>query len=235
MGRVIILFGFCTAGKSTIIRYFKNKYDDNCLRTIDTDAEISKEYGNHIYNIYTSFYKDMPSYKKDGRSEYNNKDANEYIEKKEREILVKLTDECFESDIPYLIAPGPFLVTRKPQWEYFYYNIKPICYYLELTPEEVYKGLKIRIEKLKCNKISKSISFGCWDDGSITKYESGKYIMLPEEIALQNIKKHMKKPTDKYKEFSDSKRTFSAIKIKNDYDLENKLYKSIEKDLLLKL
>lgn len=45
----------------------------------------------------------------------------------------------------------------------------------------------------------------------------------------------MKKPISKYKELSDSKRTFSAIEIKNDHNLENRLYNSIKNDLLLTL
>ena len=43
----------------------------------------------------------------------------------------------------------------------------------------------------------------------------------------------MKDPIKKYKEYSDIERTFSAIKIKNDYNFYNKLYNSIKKDLLL--
>lgn len=238
MGRVVILFGFCTAGKSTIIKYFE-KYGEGLLHTRDTDAIISKDYGNHIYNIYTSFYKDYEDkYYEDIKipkckgSKFNNKDANEYIEKREREILVKLTDECFESDVPYLIAPGPFLITREPQWEYFKTIIKPICYHLKLIEEEVHKGLTERVKKLKSNKISKSKSFGCWNDGSTMKYKNGKYIPLDEDYAIECIEKLMKEPITKYGKLSRG-RTFEVTKIRNDYYEKNKLYNSIKKDLLL--
>lgn len=108
MSRVIILFGFCTAGKSTILKELKERLNKDNLQVIDidTDAKISKEYGNHIYNIYISFYKERG----DGRENIN--DALEYIEKKEREILIRLTDKCSGSNIPYIIAPGLFQTFR---------------------------------------------------------------------------------------------------------------------------
>lgn len=238
MGRVVILFGFCTAGKSTIIKHFE-KYGEGLLHTRDTDTIISKDYGNHIYNIYTSFYKDYKEKYCKGIenpecnvSKFNNKDANEYIEKREREILISLTDECYRSEVPCLMAPGPFLVTRKPQWEYFENNIKPICYYIELTKEEVYKGLMERRKKLRSNKISKSKSFGCWDDGSTMKYKEGKYVALDEQTAIKNIKELMRIPVCEYEKLSKG-RTFKATEIRNDYNEENRLYSSIKKDLLL--
>jgi len=227
MNRVIVLLGFCTAGKSTILRYFRNKYSKNTLCTIDTDEEVAKEYDNHIYNVYTVFYKEIS--KEDGKK--NIQDALDYIEKKEKEILVKLANECYESKIPYLIALGPNTVEREPQWGYFKEVIDPICYHLELDKKEVYEGLISRIKKLKSdkNKITKSKSFGCWDNGSTMKYENGKYEPLSEEDALQNIKDIMCKPCEKYRELS--KRTFSATEIKENSDYKRQLYNSIEEDL----
>lgn len=226
MGKVIILFGFCTAGKSTILRDFENKYDDNHLHIRDTDAMISKEYNDHIYNVYTSLYKER------GDGNDNISDANEYIEKKEREILVKLTDECFESDKKYLIAPGPFLVTRNPQWGYFYCNIKPICYYLELKHEEVYDGLIKRRRELESKKIVKSKSFGCWDYNSITYYINGRYKELPRKIAIEYITNNMGALIKEYKRLSVN-RIFSAVDIKTNSKSKKELYDFIKNDLLL--
>ncbi len=246
MHRVIILFGFCTAGKSTILKDIKKRIERDNIQIIDkdTDAEISKKYNRHIYNIYMSFYEDYKDKYYKGikipeckNSKFNNKDANEYIDKKEREILVKLTDECFESNIPYIIAPGPFLVTRKPQWGYFRENIKPICYYFKLTAEEAFRGLICRRERqLKYSKIGKSASFGCWDDGSITKYEKGKYVLLSSEEALENIKRNMNEPCKIFEDLSGKNRTFLVEDIRKNYnDLMNKLYNSIKNDIQLPL
>lgn len=233
MGKVIVLLGFCTAGKSTIIRYFKNNYSVNILKTKDTDEEISKsgKYDGHIYNIYLSFYKDISQW---NDSKYNNIGANAYIEKKEKEILEELTKECLGSHIPYLIALGPFVVTRKPEWGRFYNNIKPICYYLELTYKEAYEGLKKRRCDKKFDGIRNLKSFGCWDDGSITKYEKGRYKLLSPKKALENIKKTMfgKNGVCKvFSAYSDSERTFKARKIQEEIKKKNELYNSIKKDL----
>lgn len=217
------------SGKSRILSKFKERFDnDNIkIKDLDTDKEISKEYDEHIYNIYTSFYKER------GDGKENISDANEYIEKKEREMLVKLTDECIKSDIPYLIAPGPFLVTRKPQWEYFYYTIKPICYYLELNHGDIYEVLIRRRRGLESEMIGKSKSFGCWDYNSITYYINGEYKELPREIAEEYIKSNMSYPVKEYKRLS-VERNFSAIDIRNNNNSREELYNSIKNDLLLK-
>lgn len=239
MGKVIILFGFCTAGKSTILKYLKEQFKANNIQIldIDTDKKISeRKYNGHIYNIYQSLYKER------GDGKENIKDALNYIEKKERELLVKLTDECPKSTIPCIIAPGPFLVIREPEWSDFYKKVNPICYYLELTPEEVYDGLMDRRKRLESNEeISKLPSFGCWDYCVITEFKNGRYELLKPKIALENIKKIMLGPRSPIKIFknlsnirSDKNRIFKAREIRNDRkdNLKDKLYNSIKNDLL---
>jgi len=230
MEKVVILFGFCTAGKSRILSEFKERFDnDNIkIKDLDTDKEISGR-KCHIYNIYMSLYK------KRGDGRENIKDALDYIERKEKELLVDLTYKCLESNMPYIIAPGPFLVTRNPEWSYFYKKVNPICYYLELTPEEVYDGLIKRRRRLEFDKISKSESFGCWDYNSITYYIDGEYRELCREMALKYIRSNMREPVNKFRELSGLNRIFSAIDIRNNNDLKNKLYNSVKNDLLLKL
>ncbi len=230
MGKVVILFGFCTAGKSRILREFIERFDnDNIkIKDLDTDKKISGR-KVHIYNIYISLYKER------GDGKENIKDALDYIERKERELLVELANDCLESNIPYIIAPGPFLVTREPEWSYFYKKVNPICYYLELTPEEVYDGLIKRRRGLEFDKIGKSKSFGCWDYNSITYYIDGEYRELCREMALKYIRSNMREPIKKYREFSGLNKIFSAIDIRNNNNLKDKLYNSIKNDLLLKL
>jgi len=239
MSRVIILFGFCTAGKSTILRILKEKlYEDNIeIKDIDTDKRISEEkYNGHIYNIYKAFYKD------EGDGKKNIKGALEYIKNEEKKLLEKLTVECSESKIPCIIAPGPFLVIREPQWPNFYKTVNPVCYYLTLTPNEVYDGLiNRRNNQLEFSEIGKSRCFGCWDDGVTTHYVDGKYEELTKKEALKNIINNMEvcKIFEKLSvEISDIKRTFKAREIQKDIsngNLENELYKSIKSALSMPL
>lgn len=239
MNRVIILFGFCTAGKSTILRVLKeNLFKDGIdIKDIDTDKRISeKKYGGHIYNIYEKLYEN------EGDGEKNIKVALDYIKNEEEKLLEKLAIECSESKIPFIIAPGPFLVIRKPQWSDFCKTVNPVCYYLTLTPNEVYEGLINRRNKqLEFSEISKSECFGCWDVGVTTHYVNGKYEELPKKQALENISNNMgvcKKFEELSIEISDIKRTFKAREIQkeiNDGNFKNELYKSIKSVLSMPL
>lgn len=203
--------------------------DNIKIIAIDTDAEISKEHCDHIYKIYTEFYKDRG----DGRK--NTEDANDYIKRKEKELLKRLTNECPRNTIPYIIAPGPFLATRErePEWSNFYETVSPTCYYLKLTAKEVYKGLKRRRRDKKFDRIRNLPYFGCWDYDSITEFRNGKYIPLCPKIALKKIEGHMCEPCKKYEELSDKNRTFIVKDIRRNYKGSmDKLYNSIKSTLL---
>lgn len=242
MNRVIILFGFCTAGKSTILRHLKKKLlEDNIkIKDIDTDNEISKgkKFRGHIYNIYEKLYEE----KKDGQE--NTKKALKYIVDKEKELLKKLTIKCPRSKIPYIIAAGPFLVNRErePEWSIFYKTVNPVCYYLTLAPNEVYDGLiNRRKRQLEFCKIGKSKRFGCWDNDVTTHYVNGKYEELTKKEALKNIVNNMevcRKFEELSIEISDIKKVFRAREIQMEIsigNIENELYKSIKTVLSIPL
>lgn len=211
----VVILGFSTAGKSSIIRYLKK----NCkgkIKTIDTDYEIAKDFDCHIYNVFFEKVNDNN----------DRKEALDFIEKREREILANLS---VKTDSPRLIATGPFLPCREPQWSNFVENVRPICFYLELNPNEVYKGLMKRRRRhifkdhIYCRKY-----FGSWDYDVTTKYKnSGKYVLLPKKIAVQNIEKLMKGPVEIYNKYCNGKK-YSARALQKNENLKINFYNEIK-------
>jgi shikimate kinase len=216
-----MLLGFSTAGKSTILNQLKSKYGER-IGTIDTDSEISADYDYHIFNIFLSLSKP------DGCT----KDALDFIERKEREILISLVDRCTKSSVPIVIASGPAIVARQPQWSHFLNEVEPVCYYLKLTPEEVFRGLRARRESPKFDEVRNCPMFGCWDLDVITTFHNDTYELFSEKDALEKIRSQMKSLTEKYEEFA-QRNIFPARELESNESLRSEFYSSIAVDLRL--
>jgi len=221
MPRTLILLGFCTAGKSTIIDQLKSRYG-NRVETIDTDYEVSADYDHHIYRIYLSLCKP-------------NNDRNDvlhFIETKEREILISLVERCCKSTIPRVISAGPFTVSRQPQWSHFYGKVSPVCYYLKLTPEEVVEGLLKRRNSQKFDEVRDSPLFGSWDCCTITQFVNNRYEALPPESAVSNVRKQMELVILEYEKLSGTN-VFRARDLETNEQLRKDFYNRIAIDLSL--
>lgn len=214
--RTVVLMGFSTAGKSTILKRFKSKYNQQIM-TIDTDAKIASKHGNHIYNV---FFKMVNG--NDTRC------ALEYIKRREREILESLEPDS----TPCLIAAGPILPAREPQWTLFVQRVNPICFYLELTAEEVYEGLCKRRDRHINNGLNSRPEFDCWDKDVTTEFKNGKWILLSEDRALRNIRKQMLIPVQVYKKYCKG-RTYRARDVKCNTALQDELDRRIAESLKL--
>lgn len=178
----VVLLGFSTAGKSTIARELQRRHPS--IEVVDTDKLVAGGSDEHIYDVYLSLVR--------GR---DRGPAIDYIQTKERSVVRDLQRTATPGR-PRLVAAGPAVVSRDPEWAEYFAAIGPVCYCLEVTREEVYLGLLERrgrhLKQLTENGV-KPIpeGFGCWDEDVTTAYQDGAWVLLPKGEALDNIDKHM--------------------------------------------
>ena len=182
--KCVFLLGFSTTGKSSILCEFNKKYGES-LDTLDSDKEVSKPDGAHIYDVYLQF-----------RKGHDTKNAISEIERRERAFLQAVRPEAK----PLLLAGGPFLPSREPEWLTFVDRVRPVLFYLQKTPEDVLTGLRNRRAKhnIKCPVLASDPGFGCWDQDVTTTYCDGRWVELEDDQALANIRKHMAGMVKKY-------------------------------------
>jgi shikimate kinase len=100
--KCVLLIGFSTTGKSTILRDFHTQHGET-LETLDSDTLISQPDGGHIYNIFLRY-----------RQGSSTAAAIGTIENREREFLRTIMPTTKR----LLIASGPFLPIRQPDWNW---------------------------------------------------------------------------------------------------------------------
>jgi len=170
----VVLLGFSCAGKSSLATEVCNRWPD--VSKLDSDAWIAKPYGEppHIYEMFFQLGRDQ---------------ALHEIAHRERLFL----DELNESDHPRLIAAGPALPSRQPQWGHFVDRVRPRSVYLVQTPEEVLAGLR---ERRACHLRNAQIAahplFGSWDQEVTTQAVAGNgWEEVDDVTALTNIAREM--------------------------------------------
>jgi len=209
----VVLMGYSTSGKSTILRDMEKNFGD-CLQTIDTDDEVALDFDGHIYNVYLRL-----------TNVGNRQKALDHIKKKEEQLLANL----YLTNTPRLMAAGPALPSRT-EWNSFVKRVNPICFYLEITAREVYDGLRWRrCRHLELLKIRDDRNFGCWDEGTTTKYKNGRWVVVSEE-AIANIEREMEPLVSIYKTYCND-RKFSVCEIRDCKETKEELYRQIKASL----
>jgi shikimate kinase len=171
-----VLLGFSTTGKSSILRDFR-AHHGNAIDTLDSDEQVSQPNGGHIYNVYLHF-RDGP----------NTATSIQAIEGREREFL----RTAGVTVKPLLLASGPFLPIRQPEWSAFVARVRPVFIYLQKSPEDVLNGLlERRTRQLEDPVLASNPGFGCWDQGVTTEYHDGRWIEIDHDQALQNVRRNM--------------------------------------------
>jgi len=175
--KCVLLLGYSTTGKSTILCDFREKYAE-AIETVDSDSEISKEDGGHIYNVFLRFVEGSDT-----------GPALREIERRERQFLERVGPNTR----PLLIAAGPCLPIREPEWREFVQRVQPICFYLQKPPEKVLQGLRDRHAKhLRNEQLAGRPGFGCWDQDLTTECRNGRWVEVDDsERALQNVRANM--------------------------------------------
>jgi shikimate kinase len=175
--RTIVLIGLSCVGKSTIAEMVKSRID---VEVVDSDAIVSEPSGGNIYKIFL---------------EHGRKDALKIIESRERQFLRGFTPL---TDRPCLVAAGPALVSREPEWSEFVERVQPQFVYLYQRPDQVLTGLRRRRSgHLEDGSIAEHPNFGCWDEMVTTAPTGdGRWEEVDDETALVNIEREAKLLTD---------------------------------------
>lgn len=190
--KCVVLLGFSTTGKSTILSHFQEHHRE-ALETIDSDTQISQADGGHIYNIFLHY-----------RQGGSTTEAISTIENREREFLRTVMPTTNQM----LIASGPFLPIRQPDWRNFLDRVCPVCFYLDKEPEDVLDGLLWRRTRhLKDIELASNPGFGCWDQGVTTDYRDGRWVELDRVRALANVRSIMSRMVQIYRDLAT--RTFT--------------------------
>lgn len=179
---IVVLIGFSCAGKSSLLEPLRNYIDEKRLKRpleVDTDKEITK----HDYpegGIYSVFL---------DKSFGNETDAAmQYIIRREHEVL----KELLEIQGPAIVAAGPLILQRKPDWANFLAKQKPTVFWLQLSPKRTVEGLKHREGRYRTmphngKPAEEHPSFGCWNKDILNKYDEAsqtwKSMAEEEQIA----------------------------------------------------
>ncbi|MFC5191107.1 shikimate kinase [Algoriphagus aquatilis] len=184
----IIIIGFSTTGKSSLIKKIKEEIPSIRRSILDTDEEISKNYENSISNIYLQLGREKALFE---------------ILKLESQLIENL----IEKPNNLIIAAGPGLPFRENFKKYI--SIKqPHVILLENSANNIYENLKKRREEL-FNKLKEPRSdFGIWDIGvMVDEYN----IEFDKKIAIENIENILKQRNKTYRYFA--KHTFTTSEV----------------------
>lgn len=175
--RQIILIGFSTTGKSSLINRIESEISNFKRITYDTDKVISKDFNNSISNIFYQL----------GRM-----NALKEIERREIAVIQEL---ILQPD-SLIIAAGPGIPLHDNFKNYLSIK-KPHVVLLKNSPENIYENLKKRRQKLfqELQEQNRS-NFGIWDIGVITDENNKEF---PEQIAIAKIDKLLKEREEIYK------------------------------------
>ena len=212
MGTVVLL-GFSTAGKSHILRHFKNVMGSG-IDTLDSDSEMSKDFCGHIYHLFSKLV--------DG---VDRSRALACIGDRENAMLRWLQPTVK----PRLIAFGPAIPSR-PEWVEFLQRVQPAVFYLELSECEVREGLRGRRDKHLEDGLESLPAFGSWDEDvtTVLDAESGRWVPIEdEEIVCGNIRRHMAGLTHLYSEAAGPKRTYSSKRLRESNEYQQGFYATV--------
>lgn len=214
MNHKVILLGFSTAGKSTVLERFQNAYTAEQLNTVDTDKRVGAAFGGNIFKIF----------QQEGNvSGDDTTEALRLIKLRENEILLSLIDERS----PCLIAAGPALPSRENFPLFLQSGAE--CILLNTTAEVVYDGLVRRHEKHVADGLDRDPNFGCWDKGTSKAYVDGRWELVGFAKGVENIKREMAPLQSYYEHYTPDNRfrRWDAAKIRTDRKTTKEFYKSV--------
>jgi shikimate kinase len=188
--RQIILIGFSTTGKSTLIKKIADKFPR--WSKFDTDKEIAKDFGFSIANIYYA-HKNLA-------------DTHKLILGKEEAVLNALT----KASNNLIIAGGPGLPFR-PAFANYIEVKKPHVVLIERPAEEIYQSLLDRRNDMKSKPEHQRPDFGIWDLDIMVKRENGILVDYSKSEAIDKIISALNQRQGSYNKFATFKIKSSDI------------------------
>lgn len=226
---VVVLIGFSCAGKSRILEPLREYISEQGYpkaHEVDTDKKITElDYpSGGIYSIFL-----------DKTIEDNTQLAIEYIERREKEVL----RELLNLESPSIVAAGPLLLQRQPEWKEFVSKHKPRIVWLRLNPRRTVSGLKHREGRYKDRTFdglpaSAHSSFGSWNKDILNTYdsESKKWKSMDEQKQIEAATNYMKYFAETYYEKACHDRV-DMNQIEPGNDQHNKLLEMLTQALYL--
>jgi shikimate kinase len=211
----VVLLGCSTSGKSSAMRRFAEIYGSE-TEIFDTDSMVASdsEFNGHLYAMYLKFTKNG-----------DNSAVQLYLELGERHLLKELA----KNEKSIVIAAGPNVALREPEWSNFLAKINPICFYFKLTASQLYEGLKLRRNRQKRKGLDMCPGFGCWDASLSTAYNSStdNWDELSYEVALPLIEEHIAKVEPIYLSACHAESIYDGEAVKNDKTVQEKVSRQI--------
>jgi shikimate kinase len=185
----VVLVGFSCSGKSSLIDEVREWDDD--VELLDSDKEVAKGYvakgydnEGHIFQMFLDL---------------DRLDALNVIKRREREFLDQLPTTTTK---PRLIAAGPALPSRDPEWTNFKERVGPSFIYLEITPQQALERLRKRRERHQATLPDDVVNherFGSWDQHVTTELApDGRWHEVDDAMALSNIQDAMRLLVEMY-------------------------------------
>lgn len=193
---MVVLVGFSTAGKSSIVRDAISRWEG--LNTLDSDQEIARGYSAggvaHVFAIY---------------SQLGRENALKEISQRENHFLSRLG----KATEPLLVAAGPGTVIRD-QWAPFVERVSPTIVFIRQTAEQAYSGLRKRRAEHKSSPVGYAPHFGCWDQGTTTERRGDVWVEVDEAVGLANVAREMRHLDKLYRACAD--KTFDKSELWKD-------------------
>lgn len=168
----VVLIGFSTAGKSTFLQYALDTFA-GLVQCLDSDKWITHSFDKeHIFELFMQQGRDT---------------ALQQIGTKENRFLTTFSSP---QPAPTLIAAGPF-IPMQPAWPFYVEKVRPFIIHLTVSPEDVYEGLLHRRQRHSTMVDSGHELFGSWDKDIMTSWNGRSYVLLPREVAIENISRSM--------------------------------------------
>lgn len=206
---VIVIVGPHTAGKSTFIERLSGR-GALTANFLDTDAAVSGDYASSIYNMFLAL-----------TNGDNTHQALNLIEMRERALLKELKFQ----NMPCLVAAGPLVPIREPEWSEFLATVNPICFYFKLSAKEMFAGLRRRRRKQQFSGLDQRENFGSWDKELGMRYdnENKRWAEITEAEAIPLIENFLARVTPSYEKSCERFRVYQAQNIKFDKQLREDL------------
>ena len=172
----LVLIGFSCAGKTDDARATVKLLKKQGIATavvVDSDKWIAKHAGRT--NVWDIHYR------------YGRDEALRRIEAAERLFL----NSRQPTDEVEVIAAGPFLPVREPEWSDFVARAQPSIAYLKVSATEATKRLLGRRRGMLKKSQHKNASFGCWDEDVLTDFIDGKWSESDPAVIEKRITTHL--------------------------------------------
>jgi shikimate kinase len=211
----IILLGFSTTGKSSIIKEIKTRIDESKIKLCDSDKFISSRYSGHIYELYLDNFEENDPILRTKVTNLINQLENQFL------------DQLIGYAGTYICAFGPNIHIRN-NFDKYFLSHKPLTIFFKADLDTVYKSL-IRRESDHSEVVGNKKGFACWNQG-VTRFfnfKTGLYESLSEHESKVKIKELIQINENQYSKYCDYEFDSTSI-----FDWHPNYDKNIKKELI---